>query len=45
MRKQALRQCAGKPADVLEITTAEGKDLAIHFDISDFFGKEFGFAP
>ena len=42
MRQQSLRQCAGKPADVLDITTAEGKDLSIYFDISDFFGKEFG---
>jgi hypothetical protein len=42
---QSLSKCAGKPADVLEITTAEGKSLALYFDISDFFGREFGLAP
>jgi hypothetical protein len=45
MRKQALVQCAGKSADALEITSADGKDLRIYFDISDFFGKEFGLTP
>jgi hypothetical protein len=42
VQRQSLSKCAGKPADVLEISTVDGKSLALYFDISDFFGKEFG---
>ena len=45
VQQQSLSKCAGKPADVLEISTVEGKSLALYFDISDFFGREFGLAP
>jgi hypothetical protein len=34
---QALAQCAGAPADKLMVTTADGRDLTLHFDISSFF--------
>jgi hypothetical protein len=41
-RQQALIECDGHPVDRLDITTAKGKDVAIYFDISDFFGKTAG---
>jgi len=34
---QALGECAGAPADKLMVTTADGRDLTLHFDISSFF--------
>lgn len=34
---QSLGQCAKSPADVLSITTTDGKTLEIYFDISSFF--------
>jgi hypothetical protein len=39
MRMQALRKEGGKPFDVLSITTKDGKELDVFFDISSFFGK------
>jgi hypothetical protein len=38
---QALIDCDGHPTDRLTFTTAEGKEVVIYFDISDFFGKGF----
>jgi len=38
-RKQSLSSQNGKRYDVLGITTKDGKDLDVYFDISDFFGK------
>ena len=39
LRQQSLQAKGGKKYDVLAITTKEGKDLDVFFDISDFFGK------
>ncbi len=39
MRMQQLSHYKGKPYDILKITTAEGKDVDVYFDISNFFGK------
>ncbi len=39
LRQQSLQGKGGKKYDVLAITTKEGKDLDVFFDISDFFGK------
>lgn len=39
---QTLMECDKHPTDQLAITTAEGRELTIHFDISDFFGKGLG---
>jgi hypothetical protein len=36
---QALVYHEKKPYDVLHITTADGKTMAIYFDISKFYGK------
>jgi hypothetical protein len=36
--RQSLSKCDGKPADILEITTADGRSLEIYFDISEFYG-------
>jgi hypothetical protein len=36
---QALVYHDKKPFDVLHITTANGKQLAVYFDISSFYGK------
>jgi hypothetical protein len=41
-RGQTLDECDGKQADRLDITTAEGKQVSIYFDITDFFGKGLG---
>ena len=39
LRQQSLQGKGGKRYDVLAITTKEGKDIDVFFDISDFFGK------
>ena len=36
---QVLAYHAKKPYDILHITTADGKSVAVYFDISKFFGK------
>nr|WP_294949657.1 hypothetical protein [uncultured Mucilaginibacter sp.] len=38
-RGQSLSNQDKKPYDIIHITTAEGKDLDVYFDISNFFGK------
>ena len=38
-RMQSLKKCGDRPADVLAITTADGRDLEVTFDISQYFGK------
>ena len=43
LRKQSLSASEGRAADILSLTTAEGKDLTVYFDIADFFGKELDF--
>jgi hypothetical protein len=40
LKTQALGECEGHDTDVLTLTTSEGKDTIVYFDISDFFGKE-----
>jgi len=42
LHRQALAECEGHATDRLTLTTADGKDVTVHFDISDFLGKEFG---
>jgi hypothetical protein len=37
--KQAMTTCNGKPADQLDIETANGRSVSVYFDISNFFGK------
>jgi hypothetical protein len=37
--KQALTTCNDKPADQIDIETANGRSVSIYFDISNFFGK------
>jgi hypothetical protein len=41
VERQALGQCEQRPADVITIRTADGKELTVTFDISEFFGKGF----
>ncbi|MBN1654504.1 MAG: hypothetical protein JXA30_12100 [Deltaproteobacteria bacterium] len=36
---QVLTECNGKPADVINIKTKEGKTVRLYFDVSDFYGK------
>ena len=36
---QSLSTYKKKPFDIISITTAEGKELDIYFDISNFYGK------
>jgi hypothetical protein len=38
-KQQALIQCGSRPADQLSITTADGQDLEVFFDIGEYFGK------
>jgi hypothetical protein len=38
-KMQALIQCGSRPADQLSITTADGKDIEVFFDIGEYFGK------
>jgi hypothetical protein len=35
---QALSKCGPHPADKIQIRTADGRELEIVFDISEFFG-------
>ncbi len=37
--RQALTRCGDQIADQITIRTAEGSELTVFFDISDFFGK------
>ena len=37
--KQELITCNGKPADQLDLETANGRAVSLYFDISNFFGK------
>ena len=39
LKKQSVRAKDGKSYDVLAIVTKDGKEMEIHFDISEFFGK------
>jgi hypothetical protein len=41
LKRQALIKCAEHPADQMSITTTEGSNVDVYFDISDFFGKGF----
>ena len=41
-RRQVLAECQQHPTDIMAITTADGRDIEVHFDISEFFGKGFG---
>ena len=34
---QSLSRCGESPTDKLHITTADGRDVTVHFDISSFF--------
>jgi hypothetical protein len=36
---QSLDDYKGKPFDIITITTSDGKEKSIYFDISGFFGK------
>jgi hypothetical protein len=36
---QSLSKCGDRPADKIEIRTADGRELAVVFDISEFFGR------
>ena len=36
---QSLTECQGKPADKLHVLTADGKEIEVYFDISQYFGK------
>jgi hypothetical protein len=37
--KQELTTCNDKPADQLDLETANGRSVSVYFDISNFFGK------
>jgi hypothetical protein len=37
--KQALTTCNDKPADRIDLETANGRSVSLYFDISNFFGK------
>jgi hypothetical protein len=37
--KQALTTCNDKPADQIDLETANGRSVSLYFDISKFFGK------
>jgi hypothetical protein len=39
MVKQGLTTCNDKPADQIDIETANGRTVSIYFDISNFLGK------
>jgi hypothetical protein len=41
LRRQSLMKCAEQPADQMSITTSDGRNVDVYFDISDFFGKGF----
>ena len=38
---QSLIRCNGRPADQLGIRTADGQELEVFFDISEYFGQGF----
>lgn len=38
-KMQALANHGKKPYDILTIETAEGREIKVYFDISNFFGK------
>ena len=38
-QSQSLSYNDKKPYDIIHIVTADGKEMAIYFDISNFFGK------
>jgi hypothetical protein len=38
-RGQSLNIHEKKPYDIIHITTADGKDIDVYFDISKFYGK------
>jgi hypothetical protein len=37
--KQALTTCNDKPADQIDLETANGRSVSLYFDVSNFFGK------
>ncbi|HEV7571044.1 MAG TPA: hypothetical protein VGQ21_06055 [Thermoanaerobaculia bacterium] len=37
--KQALTTCNGRPADQIDLETANGRTVSLYFDIGMFFGK------
>src|SRR3954471_7954080 len=37
--QQSLTKCGDKPADRIEVETANGRKVTLYFDISNFFGK------
>jgi hypothetical protein len=37
--KQALTTCNGRPADQIDLDTANGRTVSVYFDIGMFFGK------
>jgi len=39
LKGQSLSTYKNKPYDIIHITTADGKDMDIYFDISNFYGK------
>src|SRR5215510_7230469 len=41
VNRQSLMECDQHPTDMMSITTADGRSVDVHFDISDFFGKGF----
>ena len=36
---QSLQTPGGKPYDLIEIQTSDGRSMSVYFDISEFFGK------
>jgi len=38
-RGQALNNYKNKPYDIIHITTSDGKEIDVYFDISNFYGK------
>ncbi|HEY7374370.1 MAG TPA: hypothetical protein VIF57_19560 [Polyangia bacterium] len=38
---QSLGDCQQRAADIMSIRTADGREVEVHFDIGDFFGKGF----
>jgi hypothetical protein len=37
--KQAMTTCNGRPADQIDLETANGRTVSLYFDIGMFFGK------
>jgi hypothetical protein len=37
--QQSLIKCSDKPADQIDLETANGRKVSLYFDISNFFGK------